>query len=251
MKTTVIFFKNEAEVMEYGKKNDIKGLDYQMNNLKEEWGEYFKPFAELSGCELGFMIDGWKDMRYCITWRGVKMTHQNNYAMDNKTQAFMLAEPLDKEGINMREGCWNYPLHKIGKPTARKLDEWKNWLLATRERDERERDETFAQMLAKIDECCEYFPEAKSVKWKDGYWTFEKCANGIEYVLQISTDGKIHERTDIWMGDYYQGPSEKAARLMQNGMAQVKPCKDNHEAYERRSKAFSDRQEKFMGGRPY
>lgn len=251
MKTTVTFFKNEAEVMKYGKKNAIEGLDRRMDHLKEEWGEYFKPFAEIDGCEVGFMRDEWKDMRYCITWRGVKMTHQNSYTRGDKTQAFKLAEPLDKEGISMEEGYCNYPLQKIGKPTARKLDEWKNWLLATRERDERERDETFARMLAKIDECCEYFPEAKSVKWKDGYWTFKKFANGVEYVLQINTDGKIYERTDIWTGDYYQSPSEKAARLMQNGLAQVKPCEDSHDAYEMRSKAYNDRQEKFMGGRPY
>ena len=108
-------------------------------------------------------------------------------------------------------------------------------------------------MLAKIDECCEYFPEAKAVKWEKGYWTFEKDANGIVYVLQINSSGNIYEDTRISneLSTYAQSPSEKAARLMQNGLAQVKKSKDHYNAGVIRKKAFGDRIRKFMGGRPF
>lgn len=253
---TIKYFNSEAEVLEYGAKNGIEYIKNGVENAKEEWQEYYKPFAELDGCEVGFMMaDSWSSVRYCITWRGVKMTNYSDYTRDDKTQALKLADPFDKQGLSMFESSWSRdcPLQKIGKPTAKKLDEWKNWLLAMRERDEKRRNDIFAKMLAKIDECCEYFPEAKAVKWKNGYWTFEKDANGIEYVLQINSSGNIYEDTRISndLIDYAQSPSEKAARLMQNGLAQVKKCKDNYQAHKIWAKAFGDRIRKFMGGRPF
>ena len=257
MKTTVLFFNNEAEVLEYGKKNNIEYIEHGVENAKEEWQEYYKPFAELDGCEVGFMMEPgrWSSVRYCITWRGVKMTNYNDYTRGDKTQALKLAEPLDSQGLSMSESSSqsNCPLQKIGKPTAKKLDEWRNWLLAMREHDEKRRDDIFANMLAKIDECCEFFPEAKAVKWENGYWTFEKKANGITYVLQINSNGNIYENTELSyeLADYAQSPSEKAARMMQNGLAQVKKCKDFRESGEVRAKAFGDRIRKFMGGRPF
>ncbi len=253
---TIKYFNSEAEVLEYGAKNGIEYIKNGVENAKEEWQEYYKPFAELDGCEVGFMMaDSWSSVRYCITWRGVKMTNYFDYTRGDKTQALMLADPFDRQGLSMSESSWssNCPLQKIGKPTAKKLDEWKNWLLAMREHDEKRRDDIFAKMLAKIDECCEYFPEAKAVKWENGYWTFEKDANGIVYVLQINSNGNIYEdtRMSYELIDYAQSPSEKAARLMQNGLAQVKKCKDNYIAHKIWAKAWGDRIRKFMGGRPF
>ena len=253
---TIKYFNSEAEVLEYGAKNGIEYIKNGVENAKEEWQEYYKPFAELDGCEVGFMMaDSWSSVRYCITWRGVKMTNYSDYTRGDKTQALMLADPFDKQGLSMFESSWssNCPLQKIGKPTAKKLDVWKNWLLAMREHDEKRRDDIFAKMLAKIDECCEYFPEAKAVKWEKGYWTFEKDANGIKYVLQINSNGDIYEDTRISneLSIYAQSPSENAARLMQNGLAQVKKCKDHYNAGEIRAKAFRERIRKFMGGRPF
>ncbi len=253
---TIKYFNSEAEVLEYGKKNGIEYIKDGVENAKEEWQEYYKPFAELDGCEVGFMMaDSWSSVRYCITWRGVKMTNYSDYTRGDKTQALMLADPFGRQGLSMSESSWssNCPLQKIGKPTAKKLDEWKNWLLVMREHDEKRRDDIFAKMLAKIDECCEYFPEAKAVKWENGYWTFEKDANGIVYVLQINSNGNIYEdtRMSYELSKYAQSPSEAAARLMQNGLAQVKKCKDHYNAGEIREKAFGDRIRKFMGGRPF
>ena len=253
---TIKYFNSEAEVLEYGKKNGIEYIKDGVENAKNEWQEYYKPFAELDGCEVGFMMaDSWHSVRYCITWRGDKMTNYSDYTKGDKTQALKLADPFDNQGLSMFESSWssNCPLQKIGKPTAKKLDEWKNWLLAMRERDEKRRDNIFAKMLAKIDECCEYFPEAKAVKWEHGYWTFEKDANGIVYVLQINSNGNIYEDTRISneLSTYAQSPSEKAARLMQNGLAQVKKSKGHYNAGEIRAKAFGDRIRKFMGGRPF
>jgi len=256
MKTTVLYFNNESEVKAYAEKNGCKYIDNYLEYRREEWADYYKPFAEIEGCEVGYMMDaGASSLRYCITWRGVKMTHYNDYTRGDKTQALKLAEPLDKQGLSMSESSSqsNCPLQKIGKPTAKKLDEWKNWLLAMREHDEKERDRIFAQILAKIDECCEFFPEAKAVKWENGYWTFEKKANGITYVLQINSNGNIFEKTELSyeLADYAQSPSEKAARMMQNGLAQTKKCKDFRESGEVRAQAFGDRIRKFMGGRPF
>ena len=251
---TIKYFKNEAEVLEYGKKNGIEYIENGVEYAKDEWAEYYKPFAEIDGCEVGFMMaDNWSSIRYYITWRGVKMTHYNDYTRGDKTQALKLAEPLDKQGLSMSESNNNSCLQKIGKPTAKKLDEWRNWLLSMRQHDEKERDNIFAQMLAKIDECCEFFPEAKSVKWENGYWTFEKEANGITYVLQINNNGHIYEDTRLSSDrmDYAQSPSEKAARMMQNGLSQVKKCRDNYEAGCERAKTFDIRVRKFMGGRPF
>lgn len=253
---TIKYFNSEADVLEYGAKNGIEYIKNGVENAKEEWQEYYKPFAELDGCEVGFMMaDSWSSVRYCITWRGVKMTNYSDYTRGDKTQALKLADPFDKQGLSMFESSWSRdcPLQKIGKPTAKKLDEWKNWLLAMRERDEKRRNDIFAKMLAKIDECCEYFPEAKAVKWEKGYWTFEKDANGIVYVLQINSSGNIYEDTRISneLSTYAQSPSEKAARLMQNGLAQVKKSKDHYNAGVIRKKAFGDRIRKFMGGRPF
>lgn len=254
MKTTVLYFKNESEVIEYGKKHSIEYIENGVKNAKDEWAEYYKPFAEIDGCEVGFMMnDGWSSVRYFITWRGVKMTNLNDYTRGDKTQALRLAEPLDGQGLSIIESDTNCPLQKIGKPTAKKLNEWKNWLLAMREHDERERDRIFAIILAKIDQCCEFFPEAKGVKWENSFWTFEKNANGITYMLQISKNGHIQEycRLSCDLTKYPLSTAEKAARLMQNGLPQVKKCTDCYTAFKLDGKAFDDRTRKFIGGRPF
>ena len=64
MKTTVLFFNSEAEILEYGKKNNIEYIEHGVENAKEEWQEYYKPFAELDGCEVGF-YDGTREVVEC------------------------------------------------------------------------------------------------------------------------------------------------------------------------------------------
>lgn len=252
---TIVYFNSEAEVLEYGKKNGIENIKDGINNAKEEWGNYYKPFAELEGCEVGFMLDPerYYRLRFVITWKGVRMTQLNEYNRGDKTQALKLAEPLDNQGLYMSGSNSNCPLQKIGKPTAKKLDEWRNWLLAMRKHDEERRDRIFAQMLAKIDECCEFFPEAKKVKWVNGYWNFEKDSNGITYVLQINSNGEIYEdyRMSYNLSGYTLSPAEKAARMMKNRLAEIKMYPDYHTAYEAQAKVSASRVNKFMGGRPF
>ena len=249
-----IYFNSEAEILEYGRINNLDFIEAGVENTKAEWAKYYKPFAEIEGCEVGFMVDDeLHHIRYCITWKGVKMTQLNDYTNNDKTQALKLAEPFDKQGLSMTESNTNSPLQKIGKPTAQKLDEWKNWLLSMRYHDEKQRDKIFAQILAKIDECCEFFPEAKSVKWEHGYWSFEKESNGIDYVLQINSNGNIYQKTRLSYNlmDYAQSSTEIAALMMKNGLTGVNKCRSYNEAGEKRTKDLGERIRKFMGCRPF
>lgn len=253
---TYIYFNNEAEVLEYGKKNNIEYMENGVNNAREEWGEYYEPFRNLEGCEVLFVLpsdEPWHKLRMCIRWKGVTMTNRNDYTRGDKTQALRLVERLDSMGLTITEGDGDCPLQKIGKPTAKKLDEWRNWLLGMRKHDEERRDRIFAEMLAKIDECCKQFPEAKAVKWEKGYWTFEKTKNGINYVLQINSNGNIYEKYDLSykMGEYPLSPADIAARLMANGLEGVKMSKDFYESGKERASAWSEQVNKFVGGRPF
>jgi len=258
MKTTVLFFNSEAEVLEYGKKNNIEYIENGVENAKEEWQEYYKPFAELDGCEVGFMMEPgrWSSVRYCITWRGVKMTNRNDYTRGDKTQELRLCDKTDWQDINKYENRvseGNKP-QKIGKPTAKKLDEWRAYLLDLRRREEEKRDMVYARMVGKIADVCKQFPEAKAVKWDDrGYWCFEVRKNGLEYVVNIEKSGKIYEKLDFigYRGHYNMSTAEKAARMMQNGLQDVKPIEDYDKAFDIQNKTEREYIKQFMGGRPF
>ena len=255
MKATIKYFSNESEVREYAEKNGCKYIDNYLTNRREEWGEYFKPFADVDGCEVLYMMgDSCRSLRLCIRWKGVTMTTFNDYNRGEKTQALMLAEPMDWKGLNMERSNDGQQPQKIGKPTAKKLDEWRNWLLSMRKDEEQRRDRKFAVMLAKIDDVCRQFPEAKAVKWNErGLWTFEKELNGLSYICQIQSNGHICEKCELgYIADrYVMSTAERAARMMQNGMEGVKPCKDSWEAWQQKNKMIDVQAARFMGGRPF
>lgn len=255
MKTTIKYFSNESEALEYGRKNNIEYMQNGVENACEEWGEYFKPFTEVDGCEVLYMMkDSWSSLRLCIRWKGVTMKTFNDYTRGEKTQALMLADPMDWQGLDMERSDDGQQPQKIGKPTAKKLDEWRNWLLSMRKDEEQRRDREFAAMLAKIDDVCRQFPEAKAVKWdKNGWWTFEKELNGLLYICQIQSNGHIYEKCELgYIADrYVMSTAEQAARMMQNGMEGVKPCKDSWEAWQQKNKVIDVQVARFMGGRPF
>jgi hypothetical protein len=255
MKTTIKYFSNENEALEYGRKNNIEYMENRVENARKEWDEYFKPFAEVDGCDVLFMLSGsWSSVRLCIRWKGVTMTTRNDYNGGDKTQALVLAEPMDWKGLDMNRSDDGQQPQKIGKPTAKKLDEWRNWLLIMRKDEEQRRDRRFAEMLAKIDDVCRQFPEAQAVKWDErGQWTFEKEQNGLLYVCQIQRNGYIYEKCELgFIADkYVMSTAERAARMMQNGMEGVKPCKTCGEAWQQKEKMIDEQVARFMGGRPF
>ena len=251
----VVYFNTANEVLEYGKFNNIQYISDGVNNARNGWKEYFEPFKDIEGCEVLYYMGNpkdWSSVGICIRWRGVTMTHRNHFSSSDKTQALRLVEPLDTQGLQLSDSGYNsgHP-QKIGKPTAKKLDEWKNWLVSMRKHDEGLREKKFAEMTAKIAECCELFPEAKEVKWDRGYWSFNKVHNGIEYTLQINTGGEIYERLKLASMKYPKDTTEMAAALMQNALEGVKLCKDYHEAGQLQAKAWGERVERFKGGRPF
>ena len=249
MKT--LFFKNESEFIKYAEDN---GIEYATNRLKSANDEkaYFEQFKTIPGCEVGYAYEcGW-ELNMCIVWRGTMMITKGHHYCDEKTYAFELAEPMDWQGITAESTSYDSAPQKIGKPTAKKLDYWRNWLLAMRKKEEQQRDKEFAQMMAKIEQVCEQFPEARKVKWENGYWTFEKECNLISYCVQINSNGSIYEKLDLSLygNKYLASTSEIAARMMKNDMQGVKQGKDWFEVATTINANFGELVNKFIGGRP-
>ena len=203
------------------------------------------------------MMDaGASSLRYCITWKGVRMTNLYDNTGGDKTHELRLCEETDWQDINEYENQvsdGNKP-QKIGKPTAKKLDEWRAYLLDLRRREEEQRDKVYARMVAKIADVCKQFPEAKDVKWDNrGYWNFETVKNGLKYVVNIQKSGKIYEKLDFvtYKSHYNLSTAEKAARMMQNGLQGVKTISDNYDAWKIQAQTENEYIKQFMGGRPF
>lgn len=254
---TIKYFSNENEALEYGRKNNIEYIQNYVEDAREEWGEYFKPFADVDGCEVLYMMeDSCRSLRLCIRWKGVTMTTRSDYNRGDKTQELRLCEKTDWQDINEYENRvseGNKP-QKIGKPTAKKLDEWREYLLDLRRREEEQRDKVYARMVGKIADVCKQFPEAKAVKWDEqGYWNFEVSRNGLEYVVNIQKSGKIYEKLDFvtYKEHYNMSTAEKAARMMQNGLQGVKTISDCYDAWKIQEQTENEYIKQFMGGRPF
>lgn len=244
------YFRTEEEVRDFYEKSKSPYCNDAIRNANDE-KDYFAPFAEIEGCEVLYCTDAesWHNLKICINWKGTAMRVNQNF--DEKTKMFVLCEDMDWMGIkkiyHKYEDCPN----KIGKPTVSKLDQWRDYLLKQRKEDEDYRERRFACILATIEDVCKAFPEAKEVKWEKGYWTFEKDSNGLEYIIQISTDGSIFEKLDksYTLQDYICTTAEKAARLMDNGMKWVE-MKDCNEAREAKSAAWEEKVNRFIEHRP-
>ena len=244
------YFKTEEEVRDFYEKNDIPYCNEAIRNANDE-KDYFAPFAEIEGCEVLYCTDAeiWHKLKICINWKGTAMRVNQNFYEQNKM--FVLCEEMDWQGIEKTYHQYNDAPNKIGKPTAKKLDQWRDYLLKQRKEDEDYRERKFACILATIEEVCQAFPEAKEVKWENGYWTFEKDCNGIDYLVQIGTDGRIFEKMDksYSLQDYVCTTAEKAARMMDNGMKWV-GIKDTNEASEARTATWEEKISQFIGCRP-
>ena len=244
------YFKTEEEVRDFYDKNKIPYCNEAIRNANDE-KDYFAPFAEIEGCEVLYCTDAkvWHNLKICIRWKGTAMKVNQNFYEQNKM--FVLCEEMDWMGIKQVSHSYDDSPHRIGKPSATKLDHWRDYLLELREKDVDYRERQFACILATIEEVCQAFPEAKEVKWKNGYWTFEKDCNGIVYNVQICMDGNIFEKLDksYSLQDYVCTTAEKAARMMDNGMKWVE-MKETKEASEARTKAREAKISQFMGCRP-
>ena len=244
------YFKTEEEVRDFYEKNDIPYCNDAIRNANGE-KDYFAPFAEIEGCEVLYCTDAeiWHKLKICIRWKGTAMRVNQDFYEQNKM--FVLCEGMDWMGIEQTYHKYEDCPNRIGKPTAKKLDQWRDYLLELREKDVDYRERKFACILATIEEVCQAFPEAKEVKWKNGYWTFEKDCNGIVYNVQIGTDGRIFEKLDksYALQDYICTNAERAARLMDNGMKWVEK-KETNEAREANSAAREEKINRFIGHRP-
>jgi hypothetical protein len=244
------YFRTEEEVRDFYEKNDIPYCNEAIRNANDE-KDYFAPFAEIEGCEVLYCTDAesWHNLKICINWKGTAMRVNPNF--DEKNKMFLLCEDMNWMGIERIYHEYNDCPNKIGKPTATKLDQWRDYLLKQRKEDEDYRERKFACILATIDDVCKAFPEAKEVKWENGYWTFEKDSNGFVYTVQIGTSGRIFEKLDksYSLQDYICTNAERAARLMDNGMKWAEK-KEFHEAYEAKSAAWKEKINRFIGHRP-
>ena len=252
---TYKFFNSENE---FRKSAELKGIAYINDRIERanEGQEYYKPFAEIEGCELAYVMEDC-NLYMCIKWKGVMMRADIRYHFDDKTYALRLCNETDWQGINeSKNGVSRSDMpQKVGKPTVKKLDQWREYLLDLRRREEESRDHAFARMVAKMEEVKKNFPEAKAVKWSEkGYWCFEKVSNGLKYTVNILQDGDIYENLDFtsYQQRYAIGTAEKAARMMLNALAEVKPismdCKNPYQLEEDTYEAYI---RKFMGGRPF
>lgn len=244
------YFRTEEEVRDFYEKNKIPYCDDAIRNANDE-KDYFAQFAEIEGCEVLYCTGAevWHKLTLCIIWKGTAMRVNPNFYEKNKM--FLLCEEMDWMGIKRTYHEYNDCPDKTGKPTATKLDQWRDYLLKQRKEDEDYRERQFACILATIEKVCQAFPEAKEVKWKNGYWTFEKDCNGIVYNVQICKDGNIFEKMDksYSLQDYVCTTAEKAARMMDNGLKWVE-MKETHEAREANSAAWEEKVNRFIGHRP-
>lgn len=253
-----IYFNKEQQVREYYEQNGIPYVDDAINNAKkEDILEYYEQFKAIDGCSVAYCLEGthWSDLYMCILWRGTAMRVCDKY--DEKTYDFQLCDTMDWQGLYSyncyysTKASFDKP-KKIGKPTASKLDQWRDYLLNDRKEDLRLRDYTFAYMLAKIEEVCTSFPEARNIEWENGCWEFEKETNGIRYVICIENSGKIYENYQLSydLMDYPISPAEKAVMLMANALQGVKKCANHNESTDIINMKTKEKVQKFMGGRP-
>ncbi len=255
MKTTVVYFNSENDFREYAKK---EGMEYVNDELDfaNEGQDYYAPFREIDGCEVLYVL-GSDGLRMCVRWKGVAMRADIRYRhYDEKTYAFRLCDETDWQGISKYQNSvstGDVP-NQIGKPTAKKLDAWREYLMDLRRREEESRDLAFARMTAKIAEVKKNFPEAKAVKWDErGYWNFEVRKNGLEYIVNIQKSGKIYEKVDFvtYKAHYNMSTAEKVARMMQNGLQGVKTISDRYDAWKIQEQTENEYIKQFMGGHPF
>lgn len=236
METNIVFFENEAEIKKYYRTRKLEYVDDAIERANEEkW--FYDRFGELKDAKVGYFIPKadarWSDLAMCVIWKGVTLKTLNpNRWEENKTLVLRLAEPLDKKGMLFYASDDGQSPNRIGTPTEKKLDAWLEWLLKMRKADIEKRDRMIAEMLATIEHVCSVFPEARNVKWENGYWTFTVKRNGLKYCTEINRNGDIYTSLGIdELAAYPLTTTEIAARMMQNGLEGAGTGSDRNEAY--------------------
>lgn len=243
MKKTNNYFKTVEDWKNYAKSKGMseEETNSRIKSLEEDWGEYISQFKAIEGCTVGIMtVNRFRDEyylpKYYVEYNGCKIT-PTGYSSD-KVHGFQLCDEIDykelsgsyySEKLNdstpwfrttTNENNYGQP-NNIGKPTANKIQDWIDYLNTGRKKAENEIEIRLKFMDDTIAECVKNFPEAKEVEWKRGYWSFSKECNGIEYILEVNTNGDIYQNINTnSLYKYNLTPCEKAVRLMNNGLSE-------------------------------
>lgn len=260
MTTIDRFFLTEQEVREFAEKNGIGGIGGMLRKANEgDW--FFDQFRGIEGCEVGYMFIPRvrRELNICIRWKGTVMFVNAYAGFPDKTYALQLAERMDWQGVTARVMELDRPA-KIGIPTARKLDQWRDYLQEYRRLEQRERDRTLARILAKVDEVKNTFTEARDIAWQTGRvtggsrWTCEVKRGGLHYFCTVESTGSINERIEIDSDiNLLQATTcDIMARMCRNGLEDgtVRRYKDYNEKWEQEAEVETERITPFMGKRP-
>ena len=197
--------------------------------VTEEETSYYTPFRDIKGCEVleivivTFHNDIWH--RLCLRWKGQLMLADVKCIWDwNEYQTFdfKLLDEMDWKGLNKQYANVDTKdlakPNRIGKPTAKKLDQWLEYLQAVRQAETAARDRRIAYMIAKIEHVKELFPEARDIRWEktscSSLWSFCLIKGGLEYHLDIGRDGNVYE--NLKLVNSMDDIGERMARMCHN-----------------------------------
>lgn len=243
MKNTNNYFKTVEDWKNYAKSKGMseEEVNGRIQILENDWDEYINQFKAIEGCTVGIMtVNRFRDEyylpHYYVEYNGCKITPTGYYS--DKVHGFQLCEEIDDKGLSSefyseqlrtndiwfrtttKENNYGQP-NNIGKPTANKIQDWIDYLNAGRKQAENEIEIRLKSMDDRIAECVKTFPEAKEVKWENGYWCFSKECNGIKYILEVNSKGEIFEHIDFdYLYKYNLTKCEQAVRLMNNGLSE-------------------------------
>lgn len=192
---------------------------------KDSRADIYKAASEIPGCTIGF---AWSDIYNSdnpdgfIIWKGTRM--QFGGYRNDKTRSLSLFDQIDMKGYNIPLSSHSNDADKpnnIGTPTAKKLDEWRTFLLAKRKEDEERVRSTVTKAENQKALCRSMFPGGTE---HDGNtWSFSHEQNGIRYTCEVYNSGIIHEDIkvayDPWSKD---STLVKAFLMMQNPYTPLK-----------------------------
>ena len=261
MTTIDRFFLTEQEVREYAEKNGIGGIAGMLRNANEgDW--FFNQFRSIEGCEVGYMFIPRvrRELNICIRWKDTTMFVNAYAGFPDRTYALQLTERMDWRGVTARVLEADRPA-KIGTPTPRKLDQWRDFLLEYRRMEIQERDRTLARIRAKVEEVRKAFPaETEDIAWQTdrvtggSRWTCEVKRGGLHYFCTVESTGSINERIEIDSDiNLLQATTcDIMAKMCRNGLedGSVRRYADYTEKWEQEAQEETERLAPYMGQLP-
>ena len=202
-----------------------------------------------------------RELNICIRWKGLAMFVNAYTGFPDKTYGLQMAERMDWMGVTARVLALDRPA-KIGMPTAKKLDQWRDYLLEYRRLEEQERDRALARIQAKVDEVRKTFTEARNIAWQTdrvtgkSRWACEVKRGGLHYFCTVESSGSINERIEIDsdINLLQMTTCGIMARMCRNGLedSTVRLYRDYSEKWETETEAEEEagRIAPFMGRRP-